>query len=248
VIYEEYCSELEREVDRFADALANADLTARVPSCPEWTIRDLTKHLGTVHRWAEELVRTRATQRFSLAAMGAVIVEVDNEWLRSGGHSLVETLRSANPDEPMWAWGADQHVRFWARRQLHETLVHRIDLGLGMGVASSIDSRVALDAVDEFLDNVKTDRDISLKARPTRSEGESFEIRTVDLSNRWAVELSVDGYEFVDALSKPDAALIGEPAELLAVLLRRRPLAQCDVMVQGDESLVDYWLRETAFQ
>jgi uncharacterized protein (TIGR03083 family) len=248
VNYGEYCSELDREVDRFADALVNADFTARVPSCPEWTIRDLTKHLGTVHRWADELVRTRATQRTSLAAMGAAVVEVDNEWLRSGGHSLVETLRAANSDEPMWAWGADQHVRFWARRQLHETFVHRIDLELAMGVASNVDPEVALDAIDEFLDNVKSDRDVSVRARPTRSAGEGLEIRTVDSSKRWDIELSVDGYEFVDALSKPDAALIGEPAALLAVLLRRRTLAQCDVSIQGDDSLVEYWLRETAFQ
>ena len=23
-----------------------------VPSCPEWTVRDLVRHLGGVHRWA----------------------------------------------------------------------------------------------------------------------------------------------------------------------------------------------------
>jgi uncharacterized protein (TIGR03083 family) len=174
--------------------------------------------------------------------------EVDGEWLRSGGHSLAQTLRSADPDESMWAWGADQHVRFWARRQLHETLVHRIDLELAMGEASIVDSAVALDAVDEFLDNVKSDRDITVRARPTRSDGESLEFRAADSSKSWAVELSADGYAFVDALSEPDALLTAEPAELLAALLRRRPLEQCDVVIAGDRSLVDYWLQETAFE
>jgi uncharacterized protein (TIGR03083 family) len=176
VKYEEHCNELDREVDRFAEALANADFAARVPSCPEWSVRDLSEHLGRVHRWAQELVRTRATQRIPFPAVDVGAIKVDSEWLRSGGHSLAQTLRSADPDESMWAWGADQHVRFWARRQLHETLVHRIDLELAMGEASSIDSAVALDAVDEFLENVKSDRDIAVRARPTRSEGESLEI------------------------------------------------------------------------
>jgi hypothetical protein len=148
----------------------------------------------------------------------------------------------------MWAWGADQHVRFWARRQLHETLVHRIDLELAMGGVSIVDSAAALDAVDEFLENVKFDRDIAVRARPTRSEGESLEIRTADSSKSWAVELSADGYAFIDALSEPDAVLTAEPAELLAALLRRRPLEQCDVVIAGDRSLVDHWLRETAFE
>jgi uncharacterized protein (TIGR03083 family) len=248
VNYEEHCIELDREVDRFANALANADFAARVPSCPEWSVRDLTEHLGIVHRWAQELVRARSTQRISREAMDLGVIEADDEWLRSGGHSLVETLRSANPDDPMWAWGADQHARFWARRQLHETLVHRIDLELAMGAASSVDSAIALDAVDEFLANVKFDRDIAVRARATRSEGESLEIRAADSSKSWGVELSVDGYEFVDALSKPDAVVVGEPTELLAALLRRRPLEQCEVMIEGDESLVVHWLRETAFQ
>jgi uncharacterized protein (TIGR03083 family) len=174
-------------------------------------------------------------------------IEIDDEWLRAGGHSLVATLRAADPDESMWAWGADQHVRFWARRQLHETLVHRIDLELAMGAASIVEPAIALDAVDEFLDNLKSDRDIAVRARPTRSAVESLEIRTTDSTRSWAVELTANGYEFVDAVSESDATLIAEPAELLAVLLRRRPYKQCDVVIEGDESLVEHWLHETAF-
>jgi uncharacterized protein (TIGR03083 family) len=174
-------------------------------------------------------------------------IDVDDEWLRSGGHSLIETLRSADPDEPMWAWGADQHVRFWARRQLHETLVHRIDLELAMGTTSRIEPVFAVDAVDEFLANVKSDRDIAVRSRPQSPEGESLEFRAAD-SMSWRVELTADGYEFVEALVKPDAVLIAQPSELLAALLRRRPLAQCEVVIEGDRSLVDHWLRETAFQ
>jgi len=247
VNYEEHCSELAREVDRFADALANADRAASVPSCPEWTVRDLTQHLGIIHRWAQELVRVRATQRISRDELAVEAFDVDDEWLRSGGQSLVATLRSADPDEPMWAWGADQHVRFWARRQLHETLVHRIDLELAMGTTSSVDPAIAVDAVDEFLANVKSDRDIAVRARPNSQEGESLEFHAAD-SRSWRVQLTDNGYEFVDALAKPDAVLIAQPSELLGALLRRRPLERCDIVIEGDSSLVDHWLRETAFQ
>jgi uncharacterized protein (TIGR03083 family) len=247
VEYNEYCSELDREVDRFAESLANADFTARVPSCPEWTVRDLAEHLGKVHRWAQELVRVRATKRISLSTMDLGAIEVGSEWLRSGGRSLVETLRVADPDESMWAWGADQHVRFWARRQLHETLVHRIDLELAKGAASSVDPAIALDAVDEFLENLKSDRDVAVRARPTHNGSERLEIRSADSTKRWSVELTADGYEFVDSSSEPDAVLIAEPEELLAAVLRRRPVEECNVVIEGDETLVDHWLRETEF-
>ena len=32
----------------------------------------------------------------------------------------------------MWAWGPDKHARFWPRRLLHETAVHRGDAYLLM--------------------------------------------------------------------------------------------------------------------
>jgi uncharacterized protein (TIGR03083 family) len=246
VKYEQHCDELDREVDRFASALALADFAAPVPSCPEWSVADLAEHLGTVHRWAHELVRLRATKR--IARIPTDVAAVDVEWLRSGGHALAHTLRAADPDEPMWAWGADQHVRFWARRQLHETLVHRIDLELAMGAVSNLDAAIALDAVDEFLENVKSDRDIAVRARSSHPEGERLEIRAADSSKCWGVVLSLDGYEFVGASSEPDAVLMAESTELLAALLRRRPLERCEVVIEGDKSLVDHWLRETAFQ
>lgn len=245
--HDEDCDELEREVDRFADVLAVADFSAVVPSCPEWDIGDLALHLGRVHRWADKLVRTRSTSALRLADFTQGTFQVDDEWLRTGGYELATTLRSADPDESMWAWGADQHVRFWSRRQLHETLVHRVDLELAMGVTSHVSPGVALDAVDEFLANLMSDGDINLKARPDHPGGERLQIRTVDGTTSWNVQLTADGYEFVDAPEENDAAILGDPAELLALLLRRRPVDQCVVVIEGDASLVDLWLSGTAF-
>jgi hypothetical protein len=116
-----------------------------------------------------------------------------------------------------------------------------------MGEASRIDPAIALDAVDEFLENVKSDRDIAVRARPARTDGERLAFRSADSSKAWGVELLSDGYTFVDSVINPDATLIAEPTELLAALLRRRPLVDCNVVITGDRSLVDHWLSETAF-
>jgi uncharacterized protein (TIGR03083 family) len=243
----ENCVALDLEVDRYADSLANADLVARVPSCPEWNVRDLTEHLGTVHRWAERLVQSRAIRRIPLAETDVGDVDINAEWLRAGGHTLSATLRAADPDQPMWAWGADQHVRFWSRRQLHETLVHRIDLELAVGTASRVDPAVAVDAVDEFFDNLKSDPDVNVSTRPSHPEGERLRFRAMGTSSAWNVELLPEGYRFVDGLDEPGAEVSGEPAELLALVLRRRALDECTVHVDGEESLVAHWLASTAF-
>ena len=42
-----------------AAAVAGADPDGTVPTCPEWTVRDLVRHMGGVHRWATGFVRGR---------------------------------------------------------------------------------------------------------------------------------------------------------------------------------------------
>ena len=103
-----------------------------VATCPGWSILDLTEHLGRVHRWAEYLVRNLAQTRLPAHEVPSDRDRADSAWIGQGGVRLLATLRRTDPNLEMWAWGADQHVGFWSRRQLHETLIHRIDLQLAM--------------------------------------------------------------------------------------------------------------------
>src|SRR5205814_7846784 len=74
-------------------AAAGRDLTARVPGCPEWTTTDLLQHLGQVHRWTEQIVRTNADRPMSRSATppppeGAELVE----WFATGVELLASTF------------------------------------------------------------------------------------------------------------------------------------------------------------
>ncbi len=44
------------EADGFAQALGGANLDSVVPTCPDWTVRDLARHVGSLHRWAASIV------------------------------------------------------------------------------------------------------------------------------------------------------------------------------------------------
>ena len=59
----DYLAHLRRDVDAILAVLAHADLAEPVSGCPGWTLRNLVEHLGSVHRWATEIVRTREPQR-----------------------------------------------------------------------------------------------------------------------------------------------------------------------------------------
>ncbi len=128
-----YIGALRREGDLLAAAAERAGMGAAVPSCPGWAVRDLLKHTGYVHRWATDIV-TRALARPSGAASEAEILSQGPGdaglpgWFREGHAALVRALGEAPADLDCWAFlGAPSPLAFWARRQAHETAIHRAD-------------------------------------------------------------------------------------------------------------------------
>ena len=45
-----------------ADITTGTDQAAQVPTCPDWTFRQLITHVGRAHRWAAEIVATQAAE------------------------------------------------------------------------------------------------------------------------------------------------------------------------------------------
>jgi uncharacterized protein (TIGR03083 family) len=248
VNHEEHCGALAIEVERFASALERADPTLRVPTCPAWSVGELALHLGTVHRWAEQLVARRASERIDSSVMGLDLEPVDAAWLRRGGESLTATLLNADPGDSMWAWGVDQRVGFWSRRQLHETLVHRIDLELAMGEPWDVESVVTLDAIDELFGNLAAAGRFSPRVRELRGDGDLLRFTSTDSLASWTVKLLPDGFTFVVSSEVPHAELYGPAADLLGVLYRRQSLQESDCRIRGRQPLIDFWLSNSALE
>ena len=61
------------------------------------------------------------------------------DWFRTGHAGLVSALETAAPDLACWTFlpGAASPLAFWARRQVHETTVHRIDVQLAATAAGA---------------------------------------------------------------------------------------------------------------
>jgi uncharacterized protein (TIGR03083 family) len=237
--------ELEIEIERFATALDDADFEAMVPTCPEWTVEDLASHLGLVHQWADHLVRARTTVPIRRAEMDLDVGPVTVEWFRRGATSLVDALRAGDPAIPMWAWGPDQHLAFWSRRQLHETFMHRVDLDVARGATPYVEPVVAADAIDEFLVNLASN-DAQIGAIEGGANGEILSIVSTDVPTRWSVQPSESGFRLVEDLLA-DAELSGHAGALALVVNRRASLVDSAVSISGDRSLVEFWIDHTAF-
>jgi len=236
------CDALEVEIDHFAQTLEAIDSSLAVPTCPPWAVGDLARHLGMIHRWAEYLVRHQAERRVPISALGLEPGTIDGEWIRQGGQSLLKTLRDADPEAPMWSWGADQHVRFWSRRQLHETLIHRSDLELAGGLSPDFDATVAADAIDEFLENLASAAAFSPEVAELRGRGESLVFVADDVDRAWTATLYPDAFEIRYGSCDARAQVSGPASRLALLLYRRVSLAGAEVEISGSESLVDFWL------
>ena len=244
----EHCDALAVESERCAAVVDDVDFATAVPTCPGWSVRDLVTHLGTVHRWAQSLVHARSPERMAAPDVELERTPIDAHWLRQGGVELVDTLRNADPDDAMWAWGEDQHVRFWSRRQLHETVVHRCDAELALGRVPEVDSWIATDAIDECLANLTMAARFSPSVRELRGAGERLRFRTRDTRRSWTVQLHDGGFRPCDPRVTPDASVSGPAAELLLILYRRRAVNDVNLDVEGSRSLVDFWLAHSALE
>ncbi|BDT84513.1 hypothetical protein FMUAM8_02770 [Nocardia cyriacigeorgica] len=181
-----------------ADALACGP-GAAVPTCPEWTVRQLIRHLARVYQWVERAMRG--------APGGLDPIQADEppaEWPELIAYwdarlkDLLSALTELGPDAPTWVLpgGATATASFWARRQAHETAIHRLDAAharIGSvdpgAVAELFDTRFAADGIDEAL-RVTIPR--QLRRNPPHRTG-SILVHAVDTDLAWTVRLSTDG-------------------------------------------------------
>src|SRR5262252_200991 len=136
-----YVGALRSQGELLADAAQRAGLAAVVPSCPGWTVRDLLRHTGYVHRWAtgfvaEGLTHPVGASEEDILSQGPADAQLPG-WFCEGHAALVRALVAAPPDLECWTFlAAPSPLAFWARRQAHETAVHRVDAEQAAGDAA----------------------------------------------------------------------------------------------------------------
>ncbi|MEU8274449.1 maleylpyruvate isomerase family mycothiol-dependent enzyme [Microbispora bryophytorum] len=229
------------QIGRMAEAVRGRDGATPVPTCPGWDLRELVEHTGAIHRWAAAMVRDAARRRYDRAAMDLGFPEDfvgHADWLEAGAVQLVEALKGRDPDDEVWNWTGDRSARFWSRRQLHETVVHRADAEIALGIAPEVDEDVAADGVAEFFDLLPHTR-WRAQIAELRGDGETISWRT-ETGGAWLVRLTPEGftYERSDAPAvTADVTVRAETSGELMLTLwgRREPGA-----AEGDAALLDW--------
>jgi uncharacterized protein (TIGR03083 family) len=203
---------------RAAAVLAGPD--APVLTCPEWTVRDLVAHLARVHGWAGR----------------ALLADPDGEapdretppdswdellpWWDERRDALLRMLREHGPDSPAWVFAKSQvpsTADFWARRQAHETAIHRLDAEHAASGSAGVDavptlvfdSEFAADGIDEALRLLVPRR---LKGEPATLTGTVL-FHAADAGQAWLAELLPGGDGLAVTAAEPgmdvDGSVVG---------------------------------------
>jgi uncharacterized protein (TIGR03083 family) len=241
------------------DASATDWLAHPVPTCPDWTFKQLATHVGRGHRWAAEIVAARSAENIPMRDVPDGRFPGDPalraEWINAGASRVIDAVREAGT-EPVWTLTGIGPASYWARRRAHEVAVHLADAQFAIGHGNAMAADLAADAIDEWLGLIAagtvgtTD---AVRARPAavRGDGETLHFHAtddgLDGSGEWLVRRVPSGIVVEAGHAKADVAMRGPAASLLFVLVRRVPLKDEAVEVHGDRSLLEHWIDSTRF-
>jgi uncharacterized protein (TIGR03083 family) len=233
---------LDAEAAGFRAAVTAAEsLDAPVPPCPDWTLRDLVCHLGSVYEWISGHVVREATDRPAprvdhVPAPGEDLIA----WWDARLAELTDALAKVDPQMPAWNWAPQaKTASFWHRRAALETTVHRWDAQIAVGHAEPIEASLAADGVAEVLDSWLP---AGRRKGPTDRSGMVHLVST-DPPNEWFVRLRGAGVALLDTDTILDTdshhervAAAGPASDLLLALYGR---VGFDVLeISGDASLL----------
>ncbi|MFF7228334.1 maleylpyruvate isomerase family mycothiol-dependent enzyme [Streptomyces sioyaensis] len=259
--YDGHCAEIVTQTGLLASCLREegADLTATVPSCPDWNLAQLLHHLGEAHRWVEEIVRTRADRPPPDTALRVLPRDTTRspaevaDWLTEGAELLAATLRATNPDSRIWTPLPSGRPRFFARRMAHETVIHRADATLALGADFTVGQPVALDALDEWmtLGSLPEMFDFHPDRRALLGPGRTLHFHATDTppdaAADWLVDLTGDTLAWRRAQEPAAVSVHGLLTDLLLLIYGRIPADRDTFEITGDAELLEFWLARVLF-
>jgi uncharacterized protein (TIGR03083 family) len=222
-------------------ALSTRGRAVAVPTCPQWTVEDLVRHVA--HAYLNV-----ASRRLALPedVPPQDLSEEDPVAALDRGHAeLLARLKGRDPAES--CGGRPDTVGFWIRRMTHETAMHRVDAEQAVGGrATPLPADLAVDGIDEtlavFVWQGPRHWPVDWSAHLVDWDGAWVRLSTVDpataVDRAWRVTVDADGTQVGPApAGSPDAEVSGAPDPMLRWLWNRGYAGE--VSARGDGAVLD---------
>jgi uncharacterized protein (TIGR03083 family) len=240
--YRRYLDCLEADFSRLRSVAQN-NLSAAVPTCPGWTVADLTRHLAQVY------LHKTVSMREGVAPENWPPKEIEREEplaLLDRAHAeLMHEFATRQPSDAAGGWYTpNQTVGFWARRMAQESVIHRIDAELAAGnTVAAVPDDLALDGIDELLKVFVAFSVVTWDKYfvDVLSDTPAYTYHMQGDGTSWHVRIGPGTFEVRDGPSTTpaDVTISGSPTALLRWVWNREPSnGPAGVSVQGPAEAV----------
>ena len=185
-----------------------------VPQYPAWTMRDLVIHTARVHGRTGVICETLPAGRIAGPEPPQDADPFD--WAAEQLARMLEGLAMADPAAEVWTFVDDPSLRFWIRRMVVETGVHRWDAHSAVGEPVELLTIVSAHGLDEF----------SSLYLGQLGEVPTVELRATDLGRAWRY-----------GEGQPEAVVEGTVSDLFLRLMARPGVALPGAWEQAVDSL-----------
>jgi uncharacterized protein (TIGR03083 family) len=238
-------AQLRVDTARIVELCVPENLDKKVPDCPGWTFEGLAEHITMVWNWAGTIVAERLSAPPSddlLPERGPAPIR---DWARSRSTRLLTELENVPAEADIWTFfpATAAPGAFWWRRQLHETLIHRVDAERATrSELTPVPVRIAADNVSEILEILQFGVE-GEKPGEAPAEGMTIHLHSTDVDDdltpsEWFLDTGTK--KMTHAHEKADAAVRG-PAFGIACWLWGRSGPEVEVL--GDAEGAREWRR-----
>jgi uncharacterized protein (TIGR03083 family) len=232
----DYLQSIEADGKALAGIAADFDLELSIPSCPDWTLKDLLAHVAGANRWVNKCVSEGLAAQERVLPLGPDGREELVEWFNQSTDELLSVLSGTPPDELVWTpiRGALGSV-WWRRKAALEAAIHRTDAGNALRAGPEIiDAQLALDGIDEYAEEFLPLMLLGVAELPPVT---AVLLSPNDIDESRTLSLVVAGDDRDPGI--PRVELKASASDLLLWMWNRVP--EATLTVSGDDTVVQWW-------
>jgi uncharacterized protein (TIGR03083 family) len=233
-----YLQRISIDTRLLAAAASAAGPDATIPTCPDWSIRELVHHQGEVHRWATAIVTGGLAKPSAVPDDFLGQLPSDDRllpWFEDGSRILIDALRAAPESLECFTFLSDPPpaVVFWARRQTHETGMHRVDAQSATGSITPFEPQFGADGIDEMLTGFVPRKHVPLHADPPRT----LAVSLTDAPGNWHLTISEGTGVTLREPAPADCTVRGTASDVYLALWNRQGVEP--LTIDGDASVLE---------
>jgi uncharacterized protein (TIGR03083 family) len=232
----DYLESIEADRQALAGIAADFDLGLRVPSCPDWALKDLLDHVSGATRWMTKCVAEGVAAQERILPPAPDGPEELLAWFNESIDVLLTVLSGTPADALVWTpiRGSLGSV-WWRRKAALEVAIHRTDAEQAIGGSPGhIDPLLALDGIDEYAEEFLP---LMLHTVAKPPPVTAVLLSPDDIDDSRTLSLIPAG---VDAdPGEPQVEITAPAYELLLWMWNRLPAGT--LSVRGDDTVVNWW-------